>query len=165
MKLKKTDGQTLALVLWLAIGAIAFAFLLPIARSSGETMPLTAADITIVDGDTIKVAGHSYRLVGFDAPEIFSHAKCEAEVAKGLVTKGVLTDLVQTADRIELIRKPCSCRPGTMEGEFKCNYGRYCATLLLDNEDIGPALIHAGLAALYPYRWDAVPKKKDWCHD
>jgi endonuclease YncB( thermonuclease family) len=41
--------------------------------------PLKPADVYVVDGDTIVVLGKRIRLVGFDAPELGSHAHCGLE--------------------------------------------------------------------------------------
>jgi hypothetical protein len=40
--------------------------------------PLALSDIYVVDGDTIRVAGETFRLVGFDAPETY-RARCPSE--------------------------------------------------------------------------------------
>jgi endonuclease YncB( thermonuclease family) len=40
--------------------------------------PVAPAEIQVVDGDTIRVAGETFRLVGFDAPETY-RARCPSE--------------------------------------------------------------------------------------
>ena len=39
--------------------------------------PLSASAVYVVDGDTIRARGRTIRLVGIDAPEAGSHARCE----------------------------------------------------------------------------------------
>jgi hypothetical protein len=41
--------------------------------------PINPADVYVIDGDTIRVAGRTVRLVGFDAPELGSRAYCGLE--------------------------------------------------------------------------------------
>jgi endonuclease YncB( thermonuclease family) len=38
--------------------------------------PTNPADVYVIDGDTIRVAGGTVRLVGFDAPKLGSRAHC-----------------------------------------------------------------------------------------
>ena len=40
--------------------------------------PISPAEISVSDGDTIRAHGKTYRLVGFDTPEI-DRAKCAIE--------------------------------------------------------------------------------------
>jgi len=41
--------------------------------------PINPADVYVVDGDTIVARGQRIRLVGFDALELGSHARCGLE--------------------------------------------------------------------------------------
>jgi micrococcal nuclease len=56
-----------------------FVILLLRLTSSVRADPMTAAEIYVVDGDTIDVHGKRIRLVGFDAPELGGHARCGLE--------------------------------------------------------------------------------------
>ena len=40
---------------------------------------ISPIEITVIDGDTIRARGKTIRLVGFDAPETGSHARCPRE--------------------------------------------------------------------------------------
>ena len=53
------------------------ALLLTCATAVAE--PIAPGAITVTDGDTIRAYGRAIRLVGLDAPETGSRAKCEAE--------------------------------------------------------------------------------------
>jgi len=45
---------------------------------TAATEPIARKEITATDGDTIRARGRSYRLVGFDTPEMKQRAKCDA---------------------------------------------------------------------------------------
>lgn len=51
--------------------------------TAAHASPITPGEITVIDGDTIKANGETYRLVGFDTPETGSRARCEAERSLG----------------------------------------------------------------------------------
>ena len=112
----------------------------------GETEPLDPAVVYVVDGDTIRVAGSSYRLTGFDAPEIGRCAECEGEVAKGYDAKERVVDLVHGGELVALTRSACACPPDAPEGTMGCNCGRRCGTLRVAGEDVGTILMREGLA-------------------
>jgi hypothetical protein len=63
------------------------AFVASIANAS----PLDPGQIEMLDGDTIRVAGETFRLVGFDAPET-SRARCASE--RELGNRAVLSRFV-----------------------------------------------------------------------
>jgi endonuclease YncB( thermonuclease family) len=51
------------------------AFVLSLVASIANAAPIEPGQIEVVDGDTIRVAGETFRLVGFDAPETY-RAQC-----------------------------------------------------------------------------------------
>jgi endonuclease YncB( thermonuclease family) len=53
---------------------LALAFFASMANAS----PLNPGQVEVLDGDTIRVAGETFRLVGFDAPETY-RARCPSE--------------------------------------------------------------------------------------
>ena len=57
---------------------------------SGE---IPTGEIQVVDGDTIKMDGVSYRLMGFDTPETF-YAKCASERELGNKATARLIELL-----------------------------------------------------------------------
>ena len=76
-----------------------------------------ADDVYVIDGDTIRVAGRTVRLVGFDAPELGSRAHCGLERILAARATSRLRQLVRTGGDLDLKLIPCSCRPGT-EGRW-----------------------------------------------
>jgi endonuclease YncB( thermonuclease family) len=56
--------------------ALALAFVASVANAS----PLNPGQVEALDGDTIRIAGETFRLVGFDAPETY-RARCPSELS------------------------------------------------------------------------------------
>lgn len=102
--------------------------------------------IVVIDGDSITVDGHEWRLMGFDTPE-FADAKCEAEHRAGLFAKRRLTELIAAAQRIEVKFS------GTVD-----RHKRALGDLLLDGRNVREVMIAEGYAR--PYDGGRV---KDWC--
>ena len=115
------------------------------ARAPNPSRTADAVDphgVQVVDGDTVRVEGQPYRLVGFDAPETY-RAQCSSERELGNRATFRLRQLV-AGGGVDLQRVPCSCRAGTVEGTPSCNYGRFCAVLTVRGKDVGPMLITEG---------------------
>jgi endonuclease YncB( thermonuclease family) len=136
--------------------ATVFAFVASIANSA----PIEPGQIEVVDGDTIRVAGETFRLVGFDAPETY-RAKCPSERELGNRAAFRLRQLV-VGGGLDLERIACSCRSGT-EGTLRCNYGRSCGALKARGEDVGSVLIAEGLARAYVCGRTSCPRREPWC--
>ena len=90
-----------------------------LALSAGLSVadPINPADVYVIDGDTIRVADRTVRLVGFDAPELGSRAHCGLERILAARATSRLRQLVRTGGDLDLKLIPCSCRPGT-EGRW-----------------------------------------------
>lgn len=102
--------------------------------------------VSVVDGDTVDVAGRRYRLVGHDTPEIF-HAKCPAERDRGIAAASRLLSLLRSgAVAIERI-----------DGREK--WGRGLARLTVDGRDVGATLVAEGHARPY----DGRTRRQPWC--
>ncbi|MGO4441187.1 thermonuclease family protein [Rhizobium sp. RAF56] len=117
---------------------------------------------SITDGDTIKMDnGTRVRLVGFNAPEIFS-PRCNQELALGNRATDRLRELVAFG-QTEVTQIACSCKPGT-EGTDHCNYGRSCGILRVDGRDVGQTLISEGLAVGFVCgATGCPPTPRPWC--
>lgn len=107
---------------------------------------VAAADIYVIDGDTIDVNGERYRLVGFDTPETY-RAACDAERQLGDQATGRLRNLVQSADEITLAAE-----------DHRDKYGRGLGILSVDGRDVGAILISEGLARLF-----TSGSRQPWC--
>ena len=129
-----------------------------LALDSGQTETITARDVYVWDGDTIRVKGETYRLVDFDAPEIDPTARCKRRIELGYQAKARVVDLVHEAKTLTLRRGVCSCAPSAPEGSRLCNYARRYGTFRAQGEDVGCVLIRDGLAKPYPYSWYRAPK-------
>jgi micrococcal nuclease len=131
-------------------------FIISIANAS----PLDPSQIEVVDGDTIRIAGETFRLVGFDAPETY-RAQCSSERDLGNRATFRLRQLV-AGGGIDLERVVCSCWPGT-EGTPHCNYGRSCGVLRVYGRDVGELLIEEKLARAYVCGRTSCPPREAWC--
>jgi endonuclease YncB( thermonuclease family) len=121
----------------------------------------SAISISVIDGDTIRANGQTYRLVGFDTPESGSLARCERERRLADAATNRLRQLIANA-QTALEPVPCSCRAGT-EGTQQCNHGRLCAYLRAEGRDVGPILISEGLARPYVCGQTGCPRRQSWC--
>jgi endonuclease YncB( thermonuclease family) len=140
---------------WLCISVFLFA-----AHAVAE--PITPAEITIVDGDTIKAHGDTYRLVDFDTPEI-RHPRRPVpahERELGLKASARLNELINGAN-LDLREIRCSC-PESAIGTKWCNAGRKCGLLTVHGENVGAVLIREGLAREFLCGATRCPKQKPW---
>jgi endonuclease YncB( thermonuclease family) len=117
--------------------------------------------IEVIDGDTVRHAGFTYRLVGFDTPERGDKARCDDERQRAERATQRLRGLISTGSP-SLTRVACACRPGE-EGTSRCNYGRLCGTLTVGGRDVGQILIAEGLAHPYVCIGTSCPKRRPWC--
>ena len=116
--------------------------------------------IEVIDGDTIRVANETFRLVGFDTPETY-RAQCFSERELGNRATFRLRQLV-AGGGLDLERVACSCRAGS-EGTGGCNYGRSCVVLKARGRDVGSLLIAEGLARAYVCGRVSCPPREPWC--
>lgn len=80
---------------------IAIAILL--ATSAALAQPVPTDGLRIIDGDTVSVGGHQYRVVGCDTPET-TRAKCDAERALGDRATVRLEQVVARQTRVARLR-------------------------------------------------------------
>jgi hypothetical protein len=126
----------------------------------GSGRPVSPRDV--IDGDTVRLRGQTFRLVGFDTPETGRQARCAYERERGNAATARLQSLIRTAANAELYPVQCSCRPGT-HGTSKCNYGRSCGTLRVDGREVGDILISEGLARRFVCGPTSCPRRRPWC--
>jgi endonuclease YncB( thermonuclease family) len=118
-------------------------------------------DITVVDGDTVRADGATWRLVGFNAPEGGSEARCGKERELAAAARARLQRLV-AGGRPNLQRVACACAPGT-EGTDRCDYGRLCGRLTVDGRDVARTMIDEKLAEPYVCGATSCPPRRNWC--
>lgn len=103
--------------------------------------PASANDVRVVDGDTIKIDGTTYRLWGIDAPE--TKQMC-GDQAGGLLASGTLKELIRGHQ--------VTCEPRTTD-----RYGRTVALCRADGMDLSAAMVQSGAAyAFVRYSHDYV---------
>ena len=117
----------------IALGAAAIAAWMIWQRSSVSP---SGQIIEVIDGDTVRLNGAVYRLVGFDTPERGDKARCDDERRRAEAATTRLRGLIAGGDA-RSIRVSCSCRHG-QEGTKNCNYGRLYGSLLLLKLSVAP---------------------------
>ena len=117
----------------------------------------------VIDGDTISVDGHVYRLIGFDAPETGERARCPDEARRGKQATLRLRAIVREGN-LSLERLACTCSHGK-EGTEACNYGRWCGALRANGRDVSEIMIAEGLARPYVCAAHHCPQRSNWCFD
>ena len=106
--------------------------------------------VYVVDGDTVQVrcparGAFRARLVGYDAPEVFS-SECEEELQKGREATKALRALVERADDLAF------AFGGTDE------YGRRLLTLTADGRNVDRRMVEAGHGRRY-----GGEERPNWC--
>jgi endonuclease YncB( thermonuclease family) len=111
----------------------------------GAPLQLSAGQLQVVDGDTIRVSGQQadIRLMGFNTPQTV-RARCDAERERGYTAMRRLRAIVESAE-LQLQSVPCAC-PANTEGTDACNMGKRCGILRANGWDVGERLIAEGLA-------------------
>lgn len=93
---------------------------------------------TIVDGDTLKMNGESYRLAGIDAME----AKQSCQHSDG-------TQWPCGAEATAKLREFVGTREVTCEVQSRDRYRRFIATCFADGRDLGRHMVRKGMAIAY----------------
>ena len=102
--------------------------------------------LTVVDGDTVNLAGQPIRLVGFDTPETY-RAECASERRLGDAATDRLRDLLTRASSAQLAYLP-----------RRDQYGRDLARLMLDGRDVADIMVGEGFARRY-----TGGQRQPWC--
>ena len=113
--------------------------------------------LTVIDGDTVRIAGVSIRLTDYDAPELY-HPKCLKEHALALQARRELQALLTLAEagslKMSFKLVPCA---------YANNYGRLCAEATIDGKPLAAHMIALKFATPYICQPGSCPKKVDWC--
>jgi len=112
-------------------------------------LALSVVSPTVIDGDTVRVAGIAIRLTDYDAPELF-HPRCPHEYALAQAAK---RELEQHIGHVSLHLTPCAY----------ANYGRLCADATLNGQPLAQYMIARNLAASYFCQPGHCPPKRNWC--
>jgi endonuclease YncB( thermonuclease family) len=110
---------------------------------------LAVSSPTVIDGDTVRIAGVSIRLTDYDSPELF-HPKCPAEYARAQAAKRELESII---GQVILKLVPCATS----------NYGRLCARGTLLTRSLSENMIAHGLAVPYICGPHSCPPKQSFC--
>jgi micrococcal nuclease len=105
---------------------------------------VSAAEVRVVDGDTLRLGAERIRLIDIDAPEMALGARCDAERNLAELAKAKLAEIV-AGQRLEI------------ERHGKDRYGRTLAYIRVSGADVGEMLIHARVAV----GWEG--RRHDWC--
>ncbi|GAB9187370.1 hypothetical protein BDS110ZK17_81400 [Bradyrhizobium diazoefficiens] len=110
-----------------SLGGVVLALMLAFCSGSLRAEPITAAEITVVDGDTIDARGQRYRMIGYDTPEVATPRRKVGsdERAVALLAKERLAELLHSG-ALDLAEVPCSCSKSALS-KGTCNHGRKCA--------------------------------------
>jgi micrococcal nuclease len=89
----------------------------------------------VLDGGTIYLQGKKVAIAGVDAPQI-QGARCENERAQGIEAAVRLADLLNGG-------------PVTVSAPFRDEYGRLVRKVRVGGDDVGEAMVDAGVAREY----------------
>ncbi|WP_331372870.1 thermonuclease family protein [Sinorhizobium chiapasense] len=120
------------------------------AAIAAVTVPAHAANVNLVDGDTIKLGGKTIRIVEIDAPETYK-PRCELERKLGYETKERLRQLLDAGDV-------------TYEATGTDRYGRTLAHVYAGGVNVGEQLMMEGRALRYrPGAMAKAERVSIWC--
>jgi endonuclease YncB( thermonuclease family) len=105
---------------------------------------LPAAEVRVIDGDTIRYGRERIRIINIDAPETEGRARCNAERRLAAVATMTLVDLIE-GKRLEIER----------HGHDR--FGRTLAYIRVSGADVGEMLIRARVVVRFGNG------RPDWC--
>jgi endonuclease YncB( thermonuclease family) len=125
-----------SLVLALALAAGASHWFEPKGRA-------VAGGATVIDGDTLRIAGQAIRLKGVDTPELKQACtRAGRSYPCGRTAREALVAFIDA--------RPVACRPSGRD-----RYRRLLATCAVSGQDLGAWLVEEGLGVSYGgYRWE-----------
>lgn len=121
--------------------------------AASAARPEPAAQIHVIDGDTVEQAGVRWQLAGIDAPEIH-RARCPEERRRGVLGAARLITLIEThGARLDPIQNG---RSRILRDKF----GRTLGTLTLGD---GRAWAEVAVGEGHAVVWDGKGRQPDWC--
>ncbi len=133
-------------------GLLALAIYGVLKPGTTNTASISATEIYVVDGDTLRYNDEPIRLAGFNTPET-RRAECDDERDAGIAAKDRLQALLSNAVEIDL-----EVRLNNSGAPVQDKYRRQIARLILDGTDVADILIPEGHAE--PYDGGT---RRDWC--
>jgi len=103
-----------------------------------------AAEVRVIDGDTLRIGAERIRLIDIDAPEMGSGARCDAERYLADIAKERLSTIIE-GQQLEVDRRG------------RDRFGRTLAYIRVSGADVGEMLIRARVAV----RWEG--RRHEWC--
>jgi len=110
---------------------------------SEETKSIVPQKIYVIDGDTFSLGNARIRIAGIDAPEMHP-PRCEQEARLGLAAQDKLRQLLSSGSV-------------TISGTIHDRYGREVRNVQVNGQDVGEAMISAGVARKYG------SGRRPWC--
>lgn len=108
-------------------------------------MDFPAAEVRVVDGDTIRISRERIRILGIDAPETQNRARCDEERRLASLATMTLKELIESKHL-------------SIQRNGKDRFGRTLAYVRIrGGGDVGELLIRARVAV----RWGN--GRPDWC--
>lgn len=114
------------------------------AASPPPTSPSRGEAIYVIDGDTFTMGAERIRIAGIDAPETHP-PRCMEEARLGLAATQKLRDVLSSGTV-------------TLSGTIHDKYGREVREVRVNGQDVGEAMIGAGLARSYNGKL-----RQGWC--
>lgn len=130
MKLKHLSVPYLILLGAVALGE-------HLSANNQSIQHVSSSMVQVIDGDTVRIGGDRYRLLGFDTPET-RFAKCASELDLGNRATQRLAQLIRAEQIVTL-----------HVNSRRDRYDRFLARLEVGGQDVGPVLMSEGLARAY----------------
>lgn len=103
-----------------------------------------AADLLVIDGDTVRMGEERIRIIGIDTAEL--RCKCPTECRLAAAAKERLDELLASGYV-------------TVDRKGRDKYQRTLAVIRVGGQDVGEALVREGLAR----RYDGRTRRAGWC--
>ena len=119
------------------------------------SLGLMAAQVEVLNADSVRADGTIYRLYHVDAPQTGIAAKCQREIERSLDTAAFIRERMAGAERIQIIP---GYDPPSRRSWPHDRRGRRLAYVIIDGHDLGELLIAEGRAVRWKRR-----EEYNWC--